>query len=177
MPLLSLPLVGPEPAGASQWEALGAVLPALSDRWGKTPRPQPSWSRVSIPARSDALAPFPSAPQGLEGQWVLTGLPRPPCPRRLLPAASARPAAASPEFTHINVKAFLLVWGLEIRSAGSCRLWEVRKPLLALRPPPTRPSGGAEMAAGGLPRRGGGVELLPSACRRGNRGPEKKAGC
>lgn len=60
-------------------------------------------------------------------------------PAPLAPRCLCSPAAASPEFTHINVKAFLLAWGLEIRSAGSCRLWEVRKPLLALRPPPTSP--------------------------------------
>lgn len=47
------------------------------------------------------------------------------------------------------MKAFLFVWGLEIRSAVSCCLWEVRKPLLALRPPPTWPGRGAEAAAGG----------------------------
>lgn len=120
-PLLLPPLVGSEPAGASQWVVLGAVLPALSARWGETPKPQHSWPsglvlhpcRIRCPCPLSQHAPGTGRAVGTH-RAASAAVPVPPAPRCL-----CSPTAASPEFTHIHVKAFLFVWGLEIHSAGA----------------------------------------------------------
>lgn len=56
------------------------------------------------------------------------------------PRCLCSPAAASPEFTHIPVKALQFVWGLETRSARMLLLCEVLSP--------SRPAEGPEAAGG-----------------------------
>lgn len=99
-------------------------------------------------------APRPAAPRSGPGtgqpvgRRVLTG-PPPLCPP-LAPRCLCSPAAASPEFTHIHVKALLFVWGLGLRSAVSCCLWKVLKSRPARRPPLLWSHRGAEEAAGAI---------------------------
>lgn len=111
-------------------------------------------------------APRPAAPRSGPGtgqpvgRRVLTG-PPPLCPP-LTPRCLCSPAAASPEFTHIHVKALLFVWGLGLRSAVSCCLWKVLKSRPARRPPPLWSHRGAEEAAGAI------VGLQPGPPMRGS---------